>query len=317
MKQKSEIDELFYRLMGYYPNKAGEAYEIISAAALGIVKQQEAEHNRFLQGESGGRPYQIDGLLNGNIMVESKDYTIEDKKVGRPDLQKMQGALTDLTDIDEGYFTSATDYSRDAVAYAKGTETNEKQKEITTFDVRPCTPEDKKGRVLSIHVTMEWAFPNFDRGKKSFKFAEDGRKMIEDYVRQHGMKECSLRVGVLYDKSGNFLTTIAELSRNNQPAFDDDTEIVSGEFPIDAYLKFYDILVPIKGIAYKDVPIERGAEQFVIESQGDATILIKSDKAGVNKLLTDVELKKAIQSVIDRKRNPDLLKNGNDPKSKK
>lgn len=86
MKQRSEIDELFYRLMG----KAGEAYEIISAAALGIVKKQEAEHNRFLQGESGGRPYQIDGLLNGNIMVESKDYTIEDKKVGRPDLQKMQ-----------------------------------------------------------------------------------------------------------------------------------------------------------------------------------------------------------------------------------
>ncbi len=73
MKEKSEIDELFFRLMGYYPNKAGEAYEIISAAALGIVKQQEAEHNRFLQGNSGGRPYQIDGLLNGKIMVESKD----------------------------------------------------------------------------------------------------------------------------------------------------------------------------------------------------------------------------------------------------
>lgn len=46
MKEKSEIDELFYRLMGYYPNKAGEAYEIISAAALAIVKKQEAEHVR-------------------------------------------------------------------------------------------------------------------------------------------------------------------------------------------------------------------------------------------------------------------------------
>lgn len=120
MKQKSEIDELFFRLMGYYPNKAGEAYEIISAAALGIVKQQEAEHNRFLKGESGGRPYQIDGLLNGKIMVESKDYTIEDKKVGRPDLQKMQGALTDLPDIEEGYFTSATKYSRDASSMLRG-----------------------------------------------------------------------------------------------------------------------------------------------------------------------------------------------------
>ena len=72
MKQKSEIDELFFRLMGYYPSKAGEAYEIISAAALDIVRTQAAEHNRFLKGESGGRPYQIDGLLNGDIMVSRK-----------------------------------------------------------------------------------------------------------------------------------------------------------------------------------------------------------------------------------------------------
>lgn len=299
MKQKSEIDELFFRLMGYYPNKAGEAYEIISAAALGIVKQQKAEHNRFLQGESGGRPYQIDGLLNGKIMVESKDYTIEDKKVGRPDLQKLQGALTDLPDIDEGYFTSATDYSRDAIKYAHGTETNERHKEITTFDVHPSTQEDTKGRILSIHVTVNWAVPDYDRGKTSFKFADGGREMIEDYMRQHGMKECALGASILYDKEGNYMTTIAELSRNNQPKFDDDTVTVNGEFPIDAYLKFYNILVPIVGIAYNDVPIERGTETFVIEAKGDATILIKSEKAGIDKLITDVELRKAIQRVVN------------------
>lgn len=299
MKKKSEIDELFFRLMGYYPNKAGEAYEIISAAALAIVKKQEAEHNRFLQGESGGRPYQVDGLLNGRIMVESKDYTIEDKKVGRPDLQKLQGALTDLPNIEEGYFTSATDYSRDAIKYAQGTERNEKHKEITTFDVRPSTQEDTKGRVLSIHVTMNWAAPSFDRGKTFFKFADGGREMIEEYMKQHGMKECALGASILYDKEGKFLTTIAELSRNNQPQFDDETVTVSGEFPIDAYLKFYDIFVPILGIVYTDVPIERGTEAFVIEAQGDATILIKSEKAGIDKLITDVELRKAIQKVVD------------------
>ena len=147
---------------------------------------------------------------------------------------------------------------------------------------------------------MNWASPNFDRGKTSFKFSKESREMIEDYMRQHGMKECSLKASVLYDKDGNFLTTIAELSRDNQPKFDDDTVTVSGEFPIDAYLKFYDILVPVAGIAYKDVPIERGTEKFVIEAQGNATILIKSEKAGINKLLTDVELKKAIQRIIDR-----------------
>ena len=56
MNQRSEIDEFFFRLMGYYPKKAGEAYEIISAA-LGIIRDQSAEHNKYLQGLSGGRPY--------------------------------------------------------------------------------------------------------------------------------------------------------------------------------------------------------------------------------------------------------------------
>lgn len=60
MNQRSEIDELFFRLMGYYPKKAGEAYEIISAAALGIIRDQSAEHNKYLQGLSGGRPYSGD-----------------------------------------------------------------------------------------------------------------------------------------------------------------------------------------------------------------------------------------------------------------
>lgn len=50
MREKSEIDELFFRLMGYYPAKTGQAYEMISAAALGIVKAHIAEHNKFMKG---------------------------------------------------------------------------------------------------------------------------------------------------------------------------------------------------------------------------------------------------------------------------
>lgn len=121
------------------------------------------------------------------------------------------------------------------------------------------------------------------------------------------MAECSLAASVLYDKDGNFLTTISELSRNNQPQFDEDTSTVSGEFPINAFLKFYEIYAPIVGIAYNDVPIERGTEKLVIEAKGDATIIIGSEKAGIDKLITDVELRKAIQTVIDRNgRKPSL-----------
>jgi hypothetical protein len=203
-----------------------------------------------------------------------------------------------LPQIKDGIFTSATEYSRDALKYAQGTETNEAQKEITTVDVRPSTPEDEKGKILKIHVIMNYSAPDFDRGKTSFIFTDDAKKMIEDYMRSHGMTEYNFGTDVLYDENGNFLKTIADLSRENQPKFTDGDDFVSGEFPIDAYIKFREILVPIKGIAYKDVPIARGKEDFVIEMRGNATILIKSDKLGVNKLITDVELKNAIQQML-------------------
>lgn len=299
MYKKSEIDELFYRLMGYYPTKAGQAYEIISVAALGVVKTQMAEHNRFIKGESGGRPYQLDGLLGGNIMVESKDYTIDDRKVGRTDLQKMQGALTDLKDIKEGYFTSATKYTRDAIKYAEGTRTNDFQKTITPIDVRPSTKEDKKGRIMMFAVTMIYAVPDYERGSKNIIFADGGREMIDTYMKSHGLNECSFGTGTLYDSNGNFLITIADLSRKNPPKFNNDDQYVSGSFLIEgAYIKFYDILVPVKGISYKDVPIVRGLNEFTIEARGDATLLIQSEKMGVNKLITDADLKKAIESIV-------------------
>ena len=297
MYRKSEIDEFFYRLMGYYPKRAGAAFELISTAALRIVKGQFAEHNVFLSGLSEGRPYQVDGLLDGTVMVESKDYTIDDRKVGRPDLQKLQGALSDLPQIKEAFFTSATDYSRDAIKYARGTEINNAQKEITTIDVRPSTPEDAKGRVKTIILTLQYLFPDFNRGKKSINFAEGGREMLLEYMKKHSMVECPLRIEMLFDKDGAPLISISELSRQHQPSFDDNTEYVSGVFPVDAFIKFYDILIPINGITYHDVPIVKGQETLTIEADGIASLLIKSDRLGINKLITDNELRSAIAAI--------------------
>lgn len=98
---KSPIDELFYSLMGFYPTKEGAAYEIISAAALSLLEHREAKHNQFLIGLSASQ-YQLDGLIENDTMIESKDYTKRGAKVGRDDLQKMEGALTDLLEIKKG-----------------------------------------------------------------------------------------------------------------------------------------------------------------------------------------------------------------------
>lgn len=165
----------------------------------------------------GGRPYQLDGLLNGDVMVESKDYTIDDRKVGRPDLQKLQGALSDLPQIKEGIFTSATEFSRDAIKYAKGTEVNDEQKTITTVDIRPSTPEDEEGRVKTIVVQMQYMVPNFDRGEKSILFTDAGKKQIIDYIKAHGMAQYQLCVSMFYNENGEPLISMSDLSRQNQP----------------------------------------------------------------------------------------------------
>ena len=100
---KSPIDELFYSLMGFYPTKEGAAYEIISAAALSLLEHREAKHNQFLIGLSASQ-YQLDGLIENDTMIESKDYTKRGAKVGRDDLQKLEGALTDLLEIKKRVF---------------------------------------------------------------------------------------------------------------------------------------------------------------------------------------------------------------------
>ena len=94
MKKKSPIDNLFFDIFGYYPNKAGTAYEILVAAAIKIITGETIHYDQNLKGIYSKTNYQIDAINESeNKIIEAKDYTIQNKKVGRPDLQKLQGAL--------------------------------------------------------------------------------------------------------------------------------------------------------------------------------------------------------------------------------
>lgn len=71
---------------------------MLVAAAFKIVTGQQLKYDQHLRGEYSETDYQIDGLnLDEQKAIEAKDYTIDNRKVGRPDLQKLQGALSDLT----------------------------------------------------------------------------------------------------------------------------------------------------------------------------------------------------------------------------
>ena len=284
--------------MGYYPKKEGTAYEIISTAVLSFIENKDATHNQFLIGESKSQ-YQLDGLIGGDTIIEAKDYTKRNEKVGRDDLQKMQGALTDLPQIKKGYFTSATKYTEPAQKYAKGSSTNSFQKEIVPIELRPSTAEDKKGRISQINISLEMISPNFHKGKYTILFSDKERLKFEDYLRESGQNEIHLQIRNFYNSKGEVIETIENISKIQFPKFPMDATEVDGVFNTSSFIKIKERLFAINGIKYH-IPIQHTKESFTIESSGNAIILVKSEALGVNKLITDNDMKNAINMVLKK-----------------
>ena len=160
----SQIDEFFKGIYGFYPKKEGAAYEMLAAAVTKLLSQDSrVQHDEQLRGQFSQTLYQIDVLEDAQgskKFGEAKDYTDRNAKVGRPDLQKLGGALPDLP-VDGGVFYSATDYTKPAKKYAE----NAKQitgKPIDLMHIRPSTEKDEEGRiktiVFRIHIVASHGF---------------------------------------------------------------------------------------------------------------------------------------------------------------
>lgn len=298
MGQKSPIDELYFRLMGSYPTKAGTAYEIISSAVLSLIVGKGAEHNVYKKGLSG-TTYQLDGLLHGNIMIEAKDYTIQNSKVGRGELQKLQGGLTDLPDIEKGIFTTATEFTSDAKKYAAGTTTNNLQKEIIPATIRRTSSDDMANRIQSIEIEIIIKEPDYSNGKYSIIWATGEQERFSKNLRAKGKNFVTLRLQEFYDSEGNYLACMEEISAKQQPSFELDSDIqsIEGSYEIDAYVKMDDELYAIKGIKY-NIPIVCSTDSFTIKSDGSPEMLVDCKVLGINKIITDSELKTAISRII-------------------
>lgn len=295
---KSPIDELFYSLMGFYPTKEGATYEIISAAAISLFEQRETRHNQFVNGLSESL-YQLDGLIENDTMIESKDYTKRGAKVGRDDLQKMEGALTDLSEIKKGYFTSATEYTEPAQMYAEATSKNPLQKEIIPVYLRPSTKDDEKGRVNKIQIQMNMIIPDFTNGIFNILYSnKEEEAKLQKFIGASA--PISLTIKEFYDFSGNVIETVENLCKEQQPKFPMDATEVDGVFNIKAYIKINDSLFSIKGLKYH-ISVLHHTETFTIESKGDAKMLIKCDRLNINKLITDLEMTNAIKRVMNAK----------------
>ncbi len=295
----SPVDELFTEIMGFCPNKSGTAYELLSAAAISLMLNKEAKHNQFLSGEAGNTPYQIDGLIEEKYIVEAKDYTIRGAKVGRGDLQKLEGALTDLPQIEKGFFASATDFTKPASEYAEGTIINDRQIEINTLNVRPSSEEDLKGRIQTIVINLEISYPDYSSSNIHLLFSNEEKQRMTLFIQKEFSEgEHTINTSMFYDEDGKDYLPVNELFIKYKPAYNKDSKRISGRIPITAYVKIRDELFQIDGVEYRDVPIRTETETLYLKPQGEAKVLIESKKLGINKLLTDKEIKSQIEKII-------------------
>ena len=292
----SPVDELYYKLFGEYPTKAGTALESLATIAYTEVKANKSAVDQRLKGTYSNSTYQIDGLAetdDGQEMIEAKDYTIRNVKVGRDDIQKMSGALSDLENISKGVFASATDFTRPAKQYAESTPQMQNAKPIELFDIRPSTELDEKGRIKKICVQINIVAPNFERGSYKPVFTKDGyEKMHNDGLLGQPIE---MRLEKFYDIDGKECTSFLELTENISKNLDINTQDsnICGTWDLNhMYIplpnnKMYEL----DKIDYS-IPIIRDNEEFTIESDGTPCLLIRSSDGKVDKLLTDKELKK-------------------------
>lgn len=290
----SKIDELFEQIFGWKPTKKGTSYEMISAAVMKLLGDKNPVfHDKKLMGKFSETLYQIDVLLmnDGNkIMGEAKDYTDRDSKVGRPDLQKLGGALGDL-DVKAGAFFSATDYTKPAKDYAAAS-SEITGKEIELYHLRPSTKSDEKGRIKEILIQMHVLLPQYETGVFLPNCAEKGRRKLKEMKDRNIILEGTpIKIEVIYDKNGSPLTSIRELTSKSLGVDFKDKEAI-GAFSIPGgHLKIHDELIEIDSISYR-IPFSETIEEIVISANGEAKLLIKGENGNIDKLITDGDLKK-------------------------
>lgn len=291
--ERSPVDDLFFQLYGYYPSKAGQSFEMIVAAAFKLLLNKDVDYDQRIRGQHSGTVYQLDGVINNNSnksMVEAKDYTLDKRKVGRSDIQKLQGALTDLS-VNKGVFVSATDYTNPAKKYAASSSANPLHKEIELFHIRPSTEEDEHGRIKKIIVNIIAHVPDYWNGKYTPVWTKKGWAEFE----KDGLagKPINFILENIYKSDRSILTTLTDLTLNHSP----ETTWEEGFIAKAAWL-FDDGNFEINGKLYSvraleyEIAFHVSHSEIVIEGGGNPKIYIKSENGSVNKLITDQDLKK-------------------------
>lgn len=289
-KPQSEVDDLFKSIYGYVPNKCGTAYELLVAAALKHIKHSaQVQSNQYVAGTYSKEKYQLDAVIDSITFVEAKDYTEQKQKVGRPDVTKLAGALQDLPQS-KGIVASATDFTRPAIKYAESTKANPVAKEIDLYHIRPSSILDEQGRIKKIVIKMHIFISDWQRAKWEPIFTKEGADLLRQQFNEGDKIE--LKTEAFYRKDGSEIISAYELtSKIGVTDWDKKISIGSWKSTEPAHLKVNALLVSISELKY-EIPYNVWEQEVIIEADGKACLLIRSHDGSIDKLLTDVDLKK-------------------------
>ncbi|SRR5260221_10134104 len=288
----SKFDHLYFDLFGERLNREGEAFERLAAAVTKILGPSVGvEADARLRGLISQSLYQVDLLTTdagGKTFGEAKDYSERGAKVGRPDLQKLAGALIDV-DVKAAKFFSATDYTREAKRYAK-VSTDLMGKPIELVHLRESVEQDEEGRIKKIVLTLHIVIP--DMAKAQFKpvITEKGQRRAREWAAANNVErfEANLGLSEFYDEHGIRRATLAEVTAQG---YGGDMEKAWASFWLPRhYIKVNDVLLELHGLEYL-VPFKQRTQTLEVVASGKPTILIKSEDGKVDKLVTDEQLK--------------------------
>jgi len=285
----SEIDDFFQRIYGFMPTKKGASYELLVAAAFKLIHSQlKVQANQFVEGTYSKQKYQIDALIGSlETAIETKDYTDRDVKVGRPDVTKLAGSLQDLP-FSSGIVASATDFTSPAKKYASATKQIPSAKPIELYQIRPSAAEDEEGRIRKIVVKLH--ILTLDRANCRFDPVISGagrQKLLRTYSPH---EQLQVRVDSFYKADGTVLITLADLTSRINGKF---KQVIEGSWqpPEPAFIKIGEELIEIDEFKYY-LPQKTIESEIVVEAKGTAELLVKGEDGAVDKLLTDVDLRR-------------------------
>ncbi|WP_457253666.1 restriction endonuclease [Pseudomonas juntendi] len=291
----SPIDELYREIFGSSPNKAGTAFERLAAIATFVESQGgNITHDAALKGAASGSNYQIDVLHQSEgttTMGEVKDYTHSGGKVGRSDLQKLTGALLDLSDVGKGVFWSATDYTKPARQYASASKSMPHGKEILLRGLRESTPTDEQGFVKTINFTGTHCIPLYEDARWVVHWTSEGISSLKALIPPgENSIDTDGAIDVIFDAHGEPLTSIFELTSKGHGLRGEDNVCRACYWLPGHYVRTNRILAPIHGLEY-EIPYLIHKSTFQITDNSTHRLVVLDEDGSPVRILTDEKLR--------------------------